>query len=162
QLMAEEGIGIGHRLIDGIGNRLPEDDTVVRTTRPAEKRVDGRDRVTGAVELEGPGDLRGAWHHQQSRLEERDGPDDVRNVQRELKRDAAARGVPDDVDSVETEMEHQRAEDDRFPRERERRYQWTAARVPGAVVAEQPVATGEGRLLQEGAGPVGARAGLHH
>src|SRR5262245_19644102 len=158
QLMAEERIGVGQRLIDGVGNRLLEDGTVARTTRPAEKRIDGLARVTGAVQLEGLGNFRRAWHRHQRRLEERDGLDDDRNVQRELKSDAAARGVSDDVGSVETEMRHQRAEDGRFPCEREGRHQWTAARIPGAMVANEPVATSEGRLLEEWAEPVGASA----
>src|SRR5262245_60262137 len=135
QFMPEECIGVGQRLVHGTGNRLLQDGTVVQTTGPSKERIDGGNRVTSAVELEGLRNLSRAWHRQQRRLEERDGLDDVRNVQRELERDAAARGVPDDVNPVEAEMGHQRAEDGRFPRERERRYQWTAARVPGAMVA---------------------------
>src|SRR5262245_16546001 len=100
QLMAEERIGVGQRLIDGVGNRLLEDGTIVRTTRPTEKRIDGRGPVAGAVQLEGPRNFRRARDRQQRRLEEGDGPNDVRSIERELEHDAAARGVSDDVDSV--------------------------------------------------------------
>ena len=63
--------------------------------------------------------------------------------------------------SVETEMAHQRAEDGRFPRERERSHQWTAARIPGAMIAKQPVAVGKGRLLQQWAEPISAGTVMH-
>ena len=49
QFMAEERIGVSQRLIDGTGNRLLQDGTVLRTTGPTEERIDGRDRVTGSV-----------------------------------------------------------------------------------------------------------------
>src|SRR5215510_4287606 len=67
QLMAEERIGVGQRLIDGIGYRLPQDGTIVRTTSATEKRVYGHDGVTGAVQLEGLRNLSRAWHRQQRR-----------------------------------------------------------------------------------------------
>jgi hypothetical protein len=120
QFVAEERIGVGQRLIDGIRNRVLQDGAVVQTAGPSEKRIDGCDRVTSAVQLKGLWNLRGARHRQQRRLEERDRLNDVRNVQRYLKRDATACGVPDDVCSFESEMTHQRAEAGRFPRERKR------------------------------------------
>ncbi len=161
QFMTEECIRVSQCLINRTGNRVLQHGPILGTTGPEEERLDGRGAVTGPVKLERSRNLRRAGHGEQRRLEEREGVDVVRHIQRDLKGDAGTCGVANHMRSLDAEVSHQRAEDRCFPREGERARQWTTACVPHPMVAKQPKAVDEGRLLQERTEPIRPGTMMH-
>jgi hypothetical protein len=150
QLLAEEGVCVGHGLAERGRQRSLERRAVVRPADAAQPGVDGPGHVACVVTLErgldhGPDHLQldGARCRRPRRVKQGKGLDRVRGVQCQLQRHAGARGMADDVRALDPELAHQLQTLRGLRRNADCTRHSVAPPVSDAVVAQQGMAVGQ-------------------